>query len=965
MFRNLTIIQRILIMTITGFALSAGLLAAYIHLALSDNVRGLMLREQQEKAEIIVDYSSKALAERTNLLQELMPFLHDGRQLIDQQAMAELLDGMVLVKQSFNGGLMVADSAGIGVGEAPSGSGRIGLDISRREHLRIASETRQPVITRPLIATHARRPSFFINVPIIADNNEVIGFLIGITFLEEDNFLIPRASLARFDEQFYILDPDNRIIVTAHDYSLAMQPIPDAGVNPVIDAALSGVPSGTVSDRDGTRLLYAGAVLPEMGWVVVKTYPEKIVLAPIEQLIRNILLAAFVLLFGYGLILLWQLVRMLLPLREAVEGIDAMATERRPFESLPVAGNDEVSKLVKAFNRLLSAREEQRQRLYLATSGTGIGIWDYAIATGHMIWDDNMYKLYAVPSASGSDLHQVWQSRVHPEDLAQVNRALQQTITEDIAFDSEFRIQLPDGKIRWIKANAISLRDTNGEAYRIIGTNRDISEQKRIEQLKNQFVSTVSHELRTPLTSISGALGLIAGGAVGSIPPQASELIAVAYKNSQRLGHLINDLLDMDKIAAGKMRFDMILQELLPIIEQAIESNQAYARQFNVEFCLLKPVEDILVRVDAQRLVQVLSNLLSNAVKFSPGGGQVDIAVINQAHQVRIEVRDQGPGVPQDFQERLFTKFSQADSSDTRSKGGTGLGLAISRELVERMGGRIGLVSVPGKGATFYFDLPAVNHQARCALPDGSRPNSEDRRILVVEDDSDVARLLATTLGQNGFQADIALTGAAAMELLDQHHYLAMTLDLQLPDRDGVSIIRQLRTNSATANLPIIVVAGDISAGQLALNGGFAAVDWLQKPIDRKLLVASLRRAISTGSQRPRILHVEDDEDTGKVIALVGAEVARFDQARTLAEARQSLASAAYDLVILDIGLPDGSGWELLPILKQLNPVPRIIVLSGQELTTAEQQLVDRALPKGTTSTRELLLMLEQLCKGD
>lgn len=239
-----------------------------------------------------------------------------------------------------------------------------------------------------------------------------------------------------------------------------------------------------------------------------------------------------------------------------------------------------------------------------------------------------------------------------------------------------------------------------------IGMVRDITERKRIERMKSEFVSTVSHELRTPLTSIAGTLGLLNGGALGELPAQAQQLIDIANKNSQRLTHLINDLLDMEKIVAGKLHFDMQVQLLMPLIEQALVANENYGAQYKVKFVVTERVEDVEVCVDNQRLMQVLSNFLSNAAKFSPAGATVEVSVKRIDGWLRVGVHDNGPGISDEFRSRIFQKFSQADSSDTRQKGGTGLGLAISKELMDCMGGKIGFESVLGHGATFYIELP-------------------------------------------------------------------------------------------------------------------------------------------------------------------------------------------------------------------------------------------------------------------
>lgn len=493
-----------------------------------------------------------------------------------------------------------------------------------------------------------------------------------------------------------------------------------------------------------------------------------------------------------------------------------------------------------------------------------------------------------------------------------------------------------------------------------VGMVRDITERKRIERMKSEFVSTVSHELRTPLTSISGALGLIAGGGMGELPAQAEQMVAIAHKNSKRLTHLINDLLDMEKIAAGKLHFEMEVQPLQPLVEQALESHRTYSADQEVGLSLEPAATDIEVWVDAQRLQQVLANLLSNAVKFSPPGGTVQVALRTMPGKVRVTVADQGSGIPEEFRDRIFEKFAQADSSDTRQKGGTGLGLAITRELVERMGGRVGFDSVPGEGATFWFELPL----AEADRSDGARGGmasalSNIPRILVVEDEPDVAEVLANLLTRSGYEVDVAHTGEKALRALADTTYDALSLDLMLPDISGLEVIRRVRQQAHTASLPIFVVSAKMEEGKLAINGDFSGIEWLAKPIDETRMLESINTWLgSSMSGHPHILHVEDDEDLHQVIRRMAGERFNIDLAMSLREARERIRLERFDVVVLDLGLPDGSGWDLLPEIREHQPETRVLILSGADMTEAEAQKVEGVLLKSRVSAHELLKAL-------
>lgn len=299
-----------------------------------------------------------------------------------------------------------------------------------------------------------------------------------------------------------------------------------------------------------------------------------------------------------------------------------------------------------------------------------------------------------------------FQALTHPDDLASdlslVGNLLQGKIE---SYNLTKRYYTRGGRLFWGLLSVALVRDDDGRPQYFVAQIQDVTEQRQLERLKNDFVAMVSHELRTPLTSVNGSLSLINAGVLGDVPPQFREMLDVAQRNTERLGHLVNDLLDWEKLAAEKLAFDMQRFSLTALLKEAIDSNRGLADTANVALAL-EGQAACLVEVDSLRFAQVMANLLSNAVKFSPRGGTVHIRHAVNDGEALIEVLDNGPGVPDEFRSRIFQHFAQADAGNTRSRGGTGLGLAITKQLIEHMHGSIGFESVAGEGATFWLRLP-------------------------------------------------------------------------------------------------------------------------------------------------------------------------------------------------------------------------------------------------------------------
>lgn len=519
----------------------------------------------------------------------------------------------------------------------------------------------------------------------------------------------------------------------------------------------------------------------------------------------------------------------------------------------------------------------------------------------------------------------------------------------------EFQAIRKDGSLVWLENRVRTITWEGKPANQRIVT--DITERKQSEEMKNEFISTVSHELRTPLTSIKGSLGLIRTGVIGELPEKLKSLLEIAYANSDRLERLINDILDIEKIEAGKMSFHLQPVEIVELVEKAIEANKGFGDEHGVSFVFKeRPEEKAVVDGEEDRLMQVMSNLMSNAAKFSPEGEPVEISVTSGAVGIRVSVADRGPGVSQDFQDKIFEKFSQADSSDTRQQGGTGLGLSITKAIIEHHDGVLGFETEEGNGTTFYFVLPPlVELGANLINADGM---AGQYRALIVEDEPDIAMILEMTLRQDGFSTGLARTAVQAKEMLEKDSYDVMTLDLGLPDQNGISLIKDLRSQPQTRNLPIVVVSATAIEGARELNGdAVGVIDWLQKPIDQDRLRECLRYAMQSGTSRKlRILHVEDDTDVIKVVSNVVNGSAHITAARTLRAAKRILESETFDLVILDLMLPDGAGENVLPMLRKQGETPTpVIVFSAKDVSQEITQSIEAVLLKSRTTNEDLL----------
>ncbi|KTD41790.1 MHYT domain-containing protein [Legionella parisiensis] len=523
-----------------------------------------------------------------------------------------------------------------------------------------------------------------------------------------------------------------------------------------------------------------------------------------------------------------------------------------------------------------------------------------------------------------------------------------------------FLIKFKNDLVNDVIIDGQEIFNASGKVIGALTVIHDVTELKKTEKLKKEFVSIVSHELRTPLTSIRGSLGLLISGTMGSFPEKATKLLEIANNNCERLLLLINDILDIEKIEAGKMEFRLVEKDLQNLVNEAIESNKMYAEKYDVKIKCTELAESFKVNVDPDRLIQVLNNLISNACKFSTKGNDVVISIEKLDKMVRVSVYNYGSEIPLEFRPRIFQKFSQADSSDTRGKSGSGLGLNISRAIIEKLEGRINFTSSP-ENTRFYFDLPLIESTPRgLSLNKESIRPQNNQRLLICEDDEDQANYLQALLESASYETDIAHSVKEAKMLLELNQYHAILMDLVLPDQDGVSFIRELRTDQNTKDIPIIVLSVIAETGRSLLNGdAISVVDWLDKPIDSNALLDSIRRIKNLGMNKPNILHIEDNVEQQHIISTLLNKNANVTTASNLRQAKDMLQHKRYDLVILDLLLPDGNGMEILPWLAKYQfPV---LVFSNFELSKDYAKYVSQALVKSKSSNEVLLKTITNL----
>lgn len=520
------------------------------------------------------------------------------------------------------------------------------------------------------------------------------------------------------------------------------------------------------------------------------------------------------------------------------------------------------------------SREELREReqqLQLALTAGGMGTWEWDVATDKVYWDATQCALFGLDQRKAVLTTAEFYAHIHPDDLPELQRRMAEMWARKSEYEAEFRVLRPDGSVRWLAGRGGAVWDEAGQPVQVLGINFDITEHKRTEQereellsreqharqqaetanrLKDEFLATLSHELRNPLNAIVVSAEIILGNAEAQQSVAIKPAAHTIHRSAQAQAQLVSDLLDLSRLQTGKLALNRQVMAIAPAINDAVGTVRADADAKGIKLTVDLSAEPLLIEADPVRVQQIVWNLLNNAVKFTPDGGHIHVKLQRTGKQAELIVTDNGQGIEPGFLPHVFEMFRQADASTTRRHGGMGIGLALVRQLTELHGGSIEACSDGvGHGAAFTVHLPL--HVARRAAP--PKPSARDAatlsglRLLVVDDAEETADMMRVLLQMNGATVEAVTSGNQALELAAAQDFDLILSDISMPEMDGYELLRALRAQPKTADIPAIALTGFGQSEDIkqAYDAGF--VSHLTKPINLSELIKVARAAALAG----------------------------------------------------------------------------------------------------------------------
>ena len=668
---------------------------------------------------------------------------------------------------------------------------------------------------------------------------------------------------------------------------------------------------------------------------------------------------------------------------------------------IEVGGSDEISQLsrliinsTKAFDNVSTELEETwenlensnfrhkklQERFDLAVRGASDGLWDWDIKT-NKVWYSNRFKELLGYNNEVDFPHKFksWKNTIHPEDRSLAIETIQAHLEEQAPYDIDYRCKTKNGEYRWFRVRGCALRDELGKAFRMAGSIQDVTDKKesfidlenareRAEEAtkaKSNFLANMSHELRTPMNSIMGFTQRLIKKLGDTLSERDLDALKTVDRNAKHLLNLINDILDLSKIEAGKItlekgEFDLVnvTQGVVTALSPLIES-----KGLEINFAALEP--KINMSADRTKITQIITNLLSNAIKYTDNGW-IDVSLEvresnSLAKDIYISVKDSGVGIKGNSLDSLFSKFTQLACDEEKRKGGTGLGLAITKEYVEMHGGVIEVKSVWQEGSEFTVIIPTnIEDKAETNFKKQKKVEDQEElnlKILCIDDDPCAHALLKAIFEKEGYTVILAENHDEGIAAIEESKPDLICLDICMPGKSGYDVLESIDNMEGVSHIPIIVIS---AITPLGLRPERKEVRYLSKPIKRDTILKEVRNALAYDIET--VLVVEDCDDTAALlidyISDFNIQVSRSPSGE---DALQTLKDNTFSAIVLDLMMPDMDGFSFLKEFDKYpeSKKPPVYILTGRELHGEQAEFLryssEAIVTKGKDSTTRLI----------
>ena len=912
--RSWSLKTRVTVLTVVIFVISIWSLAFYV----SRMLRGDMLRQLGEQQFLTISYVAdginQELAERLSAL-DIVARSVSPATLNNPAAIQAVLEQRPIFQRLFNAGTFVTGVDGTAIASLPLSAERLGVNYMDRDFMVSVLKEGKITISRPVVGKKLLAPIFIMAAPIRDAQGRVVGVLAGVTHLGESNFLDRLAGNYGRTGGYILVAPQHNLFVTASDKSRIMQPLPPQGINPMHDKYMQGYEGyGVAISSRGREELSAAKGIPVADWFIAAVLPTDEAFGPIREMQRRMLLATVLLTFLAGGLIAWLISlimkRQLAPMLFAARTLAELSASDHPLQRLPVARQDEVGELINGFNRVLLTLE-QRETALKESEAFKLVIMDSVAAEiavidrkGVILTVNQRWRRFAVdnaiesgtPSARtdvGANYLSVCQASSGRglEIALAVHQGIEAVLEGRLSiFTIEYPCHTPQQQ-RWFsmlvtpfsngaEAGAViahvdvtecklavqQLADQKAHLESLVGSRTSELTQalevaKLADQTKDAFLANMSHELRTPLSAVIGMAGLAQSL---STDPRQQDYLNKIVTSGKHLNRIINDLLDLSKIAAGHLAFETMPFGLHALVQQCkfVMGSRAAEKGLELVETIDDAVPDVLLG-DPLRIEQILLNLVGNAIKFT-ATGRVELRVSLHARQegricLVVEVEDTGVGLRPEDLGRLFKPFAQADATVSRKFGGTGLGLAISKRLAEMMDGDISVTSREGRGTTFRVKI-WLGLGDSADLPGDDRSHHEtppacydNAHVLVADDQALNREIVEALLLAVGITPRMAENGQEALDILIEggpEAFDLVLMDIQMPVMDGLAATRALRSRPGFGSLPIMAMTAHTMMHEKIISIGAGMNGHIAKPFDNASFYRVLAKWIPAGKQK-------------------------------------------------------------------------------------------------------------------